>query len=96
MNEREETINFYNKTAEKSFNEWFNNPALLETEKSFVRELKGNPLILDLGCGTGGESKRLIELGADVIGIDLSNESIKYAVKNVPKGKFSLMDILKM
>jgi SAM-dependent methyltransferase len=96
MNRREETIDYYDHIAEKSFKDWFNNPALLPTLKDFIDNLPKNPLILDLGCGTGGESKRLIELGANVIGIDLSRKSIQYAIDNIPKGKFFIMDILKM
>jgi SAM-dependent methyltransferase len=96
MNNREETIKFYDAIAEKSFKEWFNNDALLPTLHDFIASLPNKPRVLDLGCGTGGESKRLISLGAKVIGIDLSEKSIRYAISNVPEGEFHVMDILSM
>lgn len=74
-NQKEETKNFYNKTAHQSFKDWFNNPALLPTLSVFIQHLPEKPLVLDLGCGTGGESKRLLELGAKVTGIDFSEKS---------------------
>lgn len=44
--------------------------------------------ILDLGCGTGGHDRKLIELGANrVLGIDLSNNMIKEAKKNTNSDK---------
>lgn len=94
MNQRDKTKAFYNKIAEQTFNDWFNNPALLPTLTKFLNYLPKNPLILDLGCGTGGESKRLKNLGARVIGIDFSEESIKFARKNVPDVEFIVCDII--
>jgi len=82
--------------AKQNFNDWFNNDALLPTLKDFVSYLPKKPKVLDLGCGTGGESKRVISLGADVVGIDLSSESIKYAKENVGNGTFYVMNILDM
>ncbi len=42
-----------------------------------------NLSILDLGCGTGGHDRKLIEMGArKVVGIDLSNNMINEAIKN--------------
>lgn len=42
-----------------------------------------NLSILNLGCGTGGHDRKLIELGAKkVVGIDLSNNMINEAIKN--------------
>lgn len=92
MNTKKGTISFYDNIAEQSFNEWFNNPTLLPT----LNHLPESPVVLDLGCGTGGESKRLIKLNAKVIGIDLSEKSIELAKRNVPNAQFHIMDILKM
>jgi len=45
--------------------------------------IENNPSILDLGCGDGSLSKRLIEeKGCKVIGLDLSEEAVKLARKN--------------
>jgi len=51
---------------------------------SIIQEWIDNPnkkRILDLGCGTGLSSKKLIEKGACVTGIDLSEEMLKIAQK---------------
>ncbi len=57
---------------------------LIEIPQLF--ELIGNVKnlsILDLGCGTGGHDRKLIEMGAKrVVGIDLSHNMINEAVKN--------------
>jgi len=37
--------------------------------------------ILDLGCGTGYSTELLKELGFEVIGIDILDEMLKYAIK---------------
>jgi 2-polyprenyl-3-methyl-5-hydroxy-6-metoxy-1,4-benzoquinol methylase len=96
MDSREETTRLYDKWAEKNFIDWFNNEALLPTLGEFISLLPQYPTVLDLGCGTGGESKRVSNLGADVIGIDLSKESIKYAQENVKNARFYVMNILDM
>ena len=63
MNPSEEAIRFYDKMAKQNYKDWFNNDALLPTLTEFIRLLPPNPIVLDLGCGTGGESKRVINLG---------------------------------
>jgi ubiquinone/menaquinone biosynthesis C-methylase UbiE len=82
--------------AEKSYEEWFHNETLLPVLKIFVSKLPNAPTILDLGCGVGGESKRLIELGAHVIGVDFSPKSLDYAKKRIKKGEFINEDIRKI
>lgn len=58
----------------------------------------GNPLILELGCGTGAFSKSLLELmpSLRLIGADVSPKSIEIAKKNFtayPRTKFEVMDV---
>jgi SAM-dependent methyltransferase len=96
VDRKTETARYYDAVAEKSFAEWFGNDALLPTLKAFRQRLSEKPLVLDLGCGTGGESKRMIGLGVEVIGIDNSLESIKLARANVPEARFIYQDILRM
>ncbi len=87
---------FYDRTAKQTFKEWFNNDTLLPVLKYFVSKIPAKPRILDLGCGVGGESKRLSDLNASVLGIDISEKSLEIARKNVPKAEFRNMDILFM
>lgn len=62
---------------------------LIEIPQLF--ELIGNVedlSILDLGCGTGGHDRKLIDLGAKrVVGIDLSHNMIREAIKNTKSDK---------
>ncbi len=48
--------------------------------------------ILDLGCGTGHLTKLIADSGADVIGIDNSEEMIEQAQKNYPSIQFEKMN----
>ena len=75
------------------FVKWFNSPyyhilyqnrSLTEAE-DFIKKLTENlhlanhAKVLDLACGKGRHAITLNKLGFDVLGIDLSTESIKYA-----------------
>ena len=50
-------------------------------------------ILLDLGCGTGRITYKLIEAGCKVVGVDFSNESLKVceergnALRNKNNGK---------
>lgn len=47
---------------------------------------------MDLGCGTGGHDRKLIEMGAKkVVGIDLSHNMINEVVKNNNSDKIEYM-----
>ncbi len=49
--------------------------------------------ILDVGCGTGHLTHKIVEAGADVVGIDSSPEMIAQARQNYPKLTFKLSGI---
>src|SRR5258708_18858736 len=56
--------------------------------------LKPSSTILDIGCGSGVPiDKFFIENGHKVIGIDISEEQIKLAQKELPQGKFEVKDM---
>ena len=93
MSWHDETRRFYDETAQLAFDTWFDNPTLLPILKLFIEHLPDNPSVLDLGCGTGGESKRLSDLGARVTGIDFSGKALEYARKSVPTAEFLEQDI---
>lgn len=48
-------------------------------EFSFIHPLRGQPKILDVGCGIGRHIYYFHNMGLDSYGIDLSNEAIKVA-----------------
>jgi SAM-dependent methyltransferase len=83
---------FYNLIAEETAKNWYPNTILLPTIKDFLSLLPEHPRILDLGCGPGHESMRLSSLGARVVGIDFSEDSLKIARQRNPACQFHLMD----
>jgi ubiquinone/menaquinone biosynthesis C-methylase UbiE len=48
---------------------------------------------LDAACGTGRHARRLVELGHDVLGIDLTPEMLSRASANVPEATFLETDL---
>ncbi len=68
---------YYDATAGETAKEWYPNTVLLPTLRELVALLPKRPRVLDLGCGAGYESMRLHSLGAEIVGIDFSPESIK-------------------
>ena len=66
--------------ALKEFSEVFN---------TFMEKLPENGRVLDLGCGTGlPYAGHLDENGFNVLGVDLSEEMVKVASRNVPGANF--------
>lgn len=89
---KDETKLFYDLTAKRTADEWYQNDILLPTIKEFVSLLPGDPAILDFGCGPGHESKRMASLDANVTGIDYSTECIRIAKERCPECKFIVKD----
>lgn len=61
----------------------------------FCNEIKTSaPAILDIGCGPGNISKYISDKipNAGITGIDYSEKMIQLAKKNLPNGKFEMMD----
>ena len=53
--------------------------------------------MLDAGCGTGiPNAGRMVEIGFEVVGIDISRTMIATAQKNVPSGTFRRMNMSKI
>jgi ubiquinone/menaquinone biosynthesis C-methylase UbiE len=83
-----ETRLFYDLTAENTADEWYPKPVLMPTIEEFVSFLPEKPRVLDLGCGPGYESMRLASVGAEVVGVDFSSESIRIARDRCPQCQF--------
>jgi SAM-dependent methyltransferase len=49
---------------------------------------------LDAACGTGRHARHLVELGYEVLGIDLTPEMLERAAINVPQARFLEADLL--
>lgn len=83
---------FYDAIADETAEMWYGNDTLLVTLRDFSDLLPPHPAILDLGCGTGHEAKRLHSLGAEVTGIDISPRSLAIAREKTPECVFHEMD----
>lgn len=59
----------------------------------FISFLQAGDLVLDVGCGAGTKAKYLIEHGLQVVGIDFSEKMIEIAKREVPSGRFSILDL---
>lgn len=67
------TINFYNKNALEYFNTTVNGNMFVAYER-FLKYLNPNDYILDLGCGSGRDSKFFLDKGFKVDSIDGSSK----------------------
>mgnify|MGYP005818770715 FL=1 len=61
--------------------------------EEFVSRLCGLK-VLDMGCGTGGNTRYLVDRGLDVTGIDASEGMLNVAKKMFPELKFQKENIL--
>ncbi|MBN2771349.1 MAG: class I SAM-dependent methyltransferase [Spirochaetes bacterium] len=82
------TLNSYNRNA-KEFNDKFSVYEPYQRQmKKFVSLFKKASMILDVGCGSGLNSKIIAEAGHNIVGFDYSESMIELAEKNCPNGKF--------
>lgn len=88
------TKDFYNITAKQWADKWYDDETMLPCLREFVSILPQNPHVLDLCCGAGYESMRMQKLGAEVIGLDFSEDSIGIARKRNPEIVFHIDDML--
>lgn len=89
---KDDTKRFYDLTAERTAEIWYEKDVLMPTIEDFLALLPERPRVLDLGCGPGHESMRLASRGADIIGVDFSTESIRVARERCPQCRFEVID----
>jgi ubiquinone/menaquinone biosynthesis C-methylase UbiE len=89
-----EAVRVYDKIARIYSNYTYQKIVQYQLTK-FISFLKGKK-ILDAGCGPGRDTESFLEDGFDVVGVDISKKMIEEAKKNVPKGKFKVMDFREM
>ncbi len=83
----------YNLLAEDWYRDHRDDTWWIEGTDKFTSYFKPGSLILDAGCGAGVKSKYLIGKGLRVMGIDFSENLVKIAKREIPNGKFSVMDM---
>lgn len=92
------------KTSKSTEDHW--NASLYDGKHAFVSQY-GNSLvqllapkegerILDLGCGTGDLANTLFEDGAEVVGVDKSENMVKLATSKYPHIPFTVRDATKL
>jgi SAM-dependent methyltransferase len=85
-------IEFYDSTVQQYFQEWKDNALLMPWLRELVGQSPAAPYLLDLGCGPGCESRQLVDIGAKVTGIDLSEAALTIARLHVSEAEFIRMD----
>jgi len=85
---------FYNKTAKQWADRFYASIGHLPVLIDFMSRLPYGSYVLDLCCGAGYDSLRLAQMGATVVGIDISEESISIARKRNPDISFHICDML--
>ncbi|MBR9682063.1 MAG: class I SAM-dependent methyltransferase [Candidatus Aenigmarchaeota archaeon] len=79
----------------EEFQKQFGTNVMKPDMDKFVALLNGNR-VLDVGCGSGNQTKYLVENNLDTTGIDLSDKMLEEARKRVPEAKFLKMNLLDM
>ena len=64
--------------------------------RKFIKSMKKNSNVLDLGCGNGRDIKTLLENNHKPIGLDSSKKLLNIAKKRYPKAKFIHADMSKI
>lgn len=66
-----------------------------QTFDAFLRHVHDSGSLLDLGCGPGNVSRYLLSQRPSLalVGVDLSEEMIRIARRNVPQARFEVKDI---
>ncbi len=85
---------FYNKTAREWADKFYADGENEPTLRAFMSGLPQGARVLDLCCGVGCDSMRLAKMGADVVGLDLSEESVAIARERNPGIPFYVGDML--
>lgn len=102
MSTDDKTINWYNDNAEEYvthvrnksdsiYHSYYEKPAMYK----LLPAIK-NKRVISLGCGSGEDSEYLRTLGAQSIGIDISEKLIDIAKLNHPQCDFRVMDMEKL
>ena len=73
-------IEYYNENAEEFF-QGSVGADMSEWRKRFVRYLPSGGRILDVGCGSGRDSKAFIMQGFSIVAVDASKETCHMASK---------------
>jgi len=74
---------YYEKLHPEEFN-WFEQARVRRDLRFIKRQLSDNPVALDIGCGTGNIFLKLLDMGCEVWGVDISEEMLGALRKRIP------------
>ena len=80
------TIEYYNKYADR-YSDVTRNADMSDIYKRFEEHLKPGSRILDLGCGSGRDSKYFLDKGYDVVSLDASEAMCRKTQELTGKGE---------
>lgn len=92
--ERKGIRDYYNKTASQWADAFYASDEALPMLTDFMSRIPRGSRVLDLCCGTGYDAMRLAQMGASVVGLDLSEASIAIARERNPDIPFYVGDML--
>lgn len=84
MNTTNKTLDYYNKQA-KTFVQGTVDVEFSTLQNEFASMIKEHGRVLDLGCGSGRDSKAFLNKGFDVVSVDGSIEMSKIATEYIGK-----------
>lgn len=90
----QDTIDWYNKNANKYAQSIKDIPSVGLEE--FIKLIPKGSVVLDVGCGSGRDTKRLVDKGINTIGLDLSTGLIAIAKQTYPDIRFEVGDMLQL
>ena len=85
---------YYNDLSEIWTKSWYDNEEMLPYLKNCKSYLKDNAKVLDLGCNSGYETRRMKDIGLDPVGLDFRDKSIEIAKERNKDIKFVCDDML--
>jgi SAM-dependent methyltransferase len=94
MDKKNQTIHTYNESAislAKKFDEL--GARISDIEETFALIQKGNPFVLEIGCGNGRDAVEITKRTNNYLGIDISEKLIELAKQKVPNANFQVADI---
>lgn len=92
--EKKNVRDFYNKTVQQWAEKFYTDAEGIPVLTNFMNGLPYVSRVLDLCCGAGYDSMRLAQMGASVVGIDLSEESVAIAKERNPNISFYVDNML--
>ncbi len=81
-------VEYYNDTSEEWTEQWYNDSTMLPFLKECKRILNGRLDVLDLGCNSGYETRRMKDIGLNPSGLDFSEKCIEIAKEKNKDIKF--------